>query len=466
MFYLENVSYSYPYASKPALQGVSLQIDAGQLVFCTGASGCGKSTLLRILNGLIPHYLKGNLQGRVEVAGRSGQNAAKIAEQVGSLFQDPERQFFALTVQDEIAFALQWRNWQPKAIALAVEESAERLGIKHLLKEHIFALSEGQKQKVALASLLAAKPKALLLDEPSANLDPEGAMDLAKTLTDLKNQGLAILVVDHRLAWIAKSVDLAIVLNEGQVCARGSFNIFDDEAFCQKNGLRSPKFVDSRHSLPVQAKQACESIFGCKDISFGYKKGRNVFENLSLDFYPQEIVALIGKNGVGKTSLARVLTGLEAHRTGFIHTAQQKINRKKLPLYAQVVLQNAGHQLRMHTVFAELDDAARQIIKDKQQREQRINEILALYGLETLAERHPQSLSGGEKQRLAVACAFIRQPKILILDEPTSGLDGRNMQRMAKSIEIAANEGAAVIIITHDLELMNHVCLYKIELAG
>ena len=466
MLHLDDVSYSYPHSEKLAVQGVSLRVEPGALVLCTGQSGCGKSTVIRIANGLAPHYLKGALHGSASVGGTCTRTRAPadLALSVGSLFQEPERQFFALTVGDEIAFSLQWRGWPSATVAKAVEASAERMGIRHLLPQTIFGLSEGQKQKVALASLLAARPKALLLDEPSANLDPESTADLADTLLHLKSEGIAILVVDHRLSWLRGAADSVHVLHEGRTVAQGDFSLLDDAELRERYGLRAATVPDPRDVLPVKAWQADSTFFGCEGLSFAYPRGKSVFANVSLGFTPGEVVALVGGNGAGKTTLARLFTGLEKSAGGFVAVKGKPVSAKHLPRHAQVVLQNAGHQLRMRSVHSELDDAAAGIFRDKQNRAEKVTATLERYGLSALAGRHPQSLSGGEKQRLAVAAATIRDPEVLILDEPTSGLDGKNMRRMARSIQQAAGDGAAIIVITHDLELMAAACTRKVVL--
>lgn len=412
--------------------------------------------------------MQGILQGQACVGKHSTheESPAFLAQTVGSLFQEPERQFFALNVGDEIAFALQWRGWSLPQIAEAVEESAARLGITPLLERSVFELSEGQKQKVALAALLAARPRALLLDEPSANLDPEATADLAHTLDGLKKEGLAIMVVDHRLGWLRATADSVLVLHGGQTVAHGDFSLLDDASLRERYGLRNATTHNPADSLPVQEAGTTASFFGCRDLSFSYRGSSSVLENVSLNFSPGDIVALTGKNGTGKTTLARLFTGLEKPGSGAVIVCDIAIPAKKLPRHVQVVLQNAGYQLRMRSVAAELDDAAVSLVPDKRIRALKVAHTLARYGLEALAERHPQSLSGGEKQRLAVACATIRSPDILILDEPTSGLDGKNMRHMAESIRQAAASGAVVIVITHDLELMAEVCTSKIVLTG
>lgn len=466
MIHLQNVTYTYPHAQQTALQDISLTVEPGQLVLCTGPSGCGKSTLINIINGLIPHYLQGTLEGEVTVDRVPTRQSTpdELASRVGTLFQNPDRQFFALTVADEMAVALQWRGWSPEKTNEAVMEAAERMGIISLLGQTIFGLSDGQKQKVAIASLLATKPAALVLDEPSANLDPESTLELAQILISLKNDGLAIFVVDHRLAWLRNIADTLLVLQESKNIRQVEFSTLDDDHFRISHGLRAARVEDGRDNLvEMDIPSPEENIFGCQNLHFGYTKEFTIFSGAAFAFRAGEIIALIGKNGVGKTTLARLFTGLEKSKFGDFSSKRTPIPTRSLVKYAQVVLQNAGHQLRMRTVGAELADAALSTFTPTGGAAD-VQKCLEEYGLSHLKDRHPQSLSGGEKQRLAIACATIRSPAMLILDEPTSGLDGLNMERIAVNVRQAAQNGSAVVVITHDLELMNAVCTKKLTL--
>ena len=465
MLRFSSVTYTYPHADRPAARNISFGLAPGQAMLCTGRSGCGKSTLVRLANGLAPHYLRGVLHGEVTVAGTSTLRVspAELAQSVGTLFQDPERQFFALTVGDELRLGLEWRGWAPERVREAALAAARLLGIEPLLDQSIFGLSEGQKQKVALAALLASRPGLLVLDEPSANLDPESTRELAQTLRMLKKQGIALFVVDHRLSWMREVADSVLVLDEGECVAAGDFSLLEDEALRERHGLRNPVVADGRQGLPDMRPAGNGDFFACRDLSFAYPRCEPVFEDKSVSFAPGGIIALIGDNGVGKTTLARLLTGLERPQKGSVLAGGRPVKPRALSGFAQVVLQNAGHQLRMNTVAAELDDALLPGVKDRDRRAE-VQSRMEQFGIDHLAGRHPQSLSGGEQQRLAVACAAVRRPSMLILDEPTSGLDGENMRRMADSMEQAAAQGACLLVITHDLELMNRVCTEKLVL--
>ena len=475
MILFDNVSYTYANAPAPSVTGISFTVRSGELKVVTGPSGCGKTTLMRLANGLCPQIYKGTVSGSVRVAGldAAATPVAMLSEHVGTLFQDPEEQFFALSVGDEIAFALRSRGIATDKVEELVLSAAERLGISSLLDQDIHALSEGQKQKVGLAGILALGPKALVLDEPSANLDPEATEALAFTLAELKAAGAAILVVDHRLYWLKDVADEVLVMSAGRIVERGSWTMLRNESLRERRGLRKAEITDPRTSLPViRPCSACktddtDAVFSAAGMSFSYDSGKTIFKDVSFSV-PQGITALIGANGTGKTTLARILTGLNKAEGSFA-VQGRPVGREGLMPSAGLVLQNADQQLQMRTVREEVESAfeaglyakrtgfrarlSRPRLTDEDH--QKCACILSDLRLASLADRHPQSLSGGEKQRVVIACALAKDPSILILDEPTSGLDGANMAAIASLLRAEADKGRAVFLITHDLELLS-----------
>lgn len=477
MIRFENVTYSYPFSQKCAVKGINLHVRAGELALVSGMSGCGKTTLMRLANGLCPGYFLGTLQGSVVVDGKniSSMPLKDISRMVGTLFQDPEQQFFALSVEDELAFVHEWRGLPAEKTREKVRSSAKAFGLCSVLHHSIHELSEGQKQKVALASILSQEPRVLVLDEPTANLDPESTAELASRLRALKESGMAILVADHRLYWLKAVADHVFIMKNGEICARGNFSLLKDEGLRTGCGLRSCYVEDMRMSLPdalpntknAPNKSGREHSFRVEGLSFGYSSKKDIFNNVSFSLAPG-VTAIIGENGAGKTTLARLLTGLNKAREGsfFIHGA--KVAQKELLGHVGIVLQNADHQLHMKTVKQELE-VSRELFRLRAGEALAAQafsaaELLAMFGLSSLAGRHPQSLSGGEKQRLVIACAFVSMPSVLILDEPTSGLDGRNMRLIGGALQLLAQRGCCVLVITHDLELMNLCCTHALRL--
>jgi energy-coupling factor transport system ATP-binding protein len=461
MIALDNVSYTYPFASIPAVSGIDLHVQPGEAVLVTGPSGCGKSTLIRLVNGLCPHFYDGRLEGCVRVAGKNttAYRLHEISNQVGTLFQDPEHQFFAMTVAEEIAFVHEWRQTSPRAIRETVRAAAEQFGLTDLLDCSLLHLSEGEKQKVVLASIASCDPRALVLDEPTANLDPESTADLAATIDAFKQAGMAILIVDHRLYWLESVVDRVLIMDRGRIARDGSFSMLNDAAVTSAHGLRKARVDDPRPKLaPARRRKGRLRV---ESLTFAYKNGPSLFRDADLTL-SKGVTALLGQNGSGKTTLARLLTGLSPMDSGRIYLCDQPIQASVLLNRASIVLQNVDHQLHMKTVREELIVSAQSSLPDR--RESSVEEYLDRLGLLHLAERHPQSLSGGEKQRLVIACGMIKQPEVLILDEPTSGLDGRNLNLVVALVRRAAEQGACVVLISHDLELIGAACDHGLRL--
>lgn len=472
MIKFDNVSYRYPFQKTWAVKNLDLEVLPGKVLLVTGVSGCGKTTLMRLANGLCPHYYAGEILGHVTVFGEDSQktSVSAISDKVGTLFQDPEDQFFALNVKDEMGFALKVSGTAPSVVNERIEQVSQRLSIENLLSHSISALSEGQKQRVTLGEILVSEPQALILDEPSANLDPEATDRLAQELLRLKQAGFAILVVDHRLHWLSHVADEVIVMQHGEIKERGPFAILEDAGMRKRYGLREARVEDVRNTLPE--KHVPSPILKTADLTFDYEKANHhsklakfkklfkgnskntndiLLKNIHFEV-GSGITALIGENGSGKTTLARLITGLNVG-TGALYLNGQQTSANQLLKHTGLVLQNADHQLQMQSVREEIH-ACLFAAGQSQSSEETIDVLLKTFSLEELADRHPQSLSGGQKQRLVIACAMAKNPDILILDEPTSGLDGANMKRVADALKEQANRGKAVLLITHDLELL------------
>lgn len=451
MITLKNVSYTYPHQEQPALQNISLHVEQGELLLLTGGSGCGKSTLGRIINGLIPSFFAGTLEGEIWIDGKECRQHTfhDLTGIVGSLFQDPEQQFLSTTVNDELRTALEWRGYSSEQIDAALDPVIDRLGLRHKLSDSLFTLSEGEKQKVVLASVLALKPRILVLDEPSANLDPAAIAELCSILLELKREGMTIVVFDHRLYWLETLADHMGILENGRLEQSGVFR--DLETHRERFGLRSSR--PSEIQVPLLEKIEDAKGLSIEQLSFSYPGKDPLFEELNVLFPCGKVVALCGTNGCGKTTLARVATGLKKPKTGHVCLNKKPLAGRALLRHAGFVLQNTELQLYMRSVEEELESAAHAIGNSVE-----VDEVLHRFRLSETRERHPQSLSGGQRQRLVIACALLKNPAVLILDEPTSGLDGHNMQLLAKQMRAAAERGAAVLLITHDHELINECC--------
>ena len=455
MIALQRVSYTYPFHSQAAVTDVSFSIAPGEAVLVTGPSGCGKSTIVRLINGLCPHFFKGRLKGRVCVNAmdNADRRLSEISRDIGSLFQDPEHQFFATNVEDEIAFVHEWQDNTPETIREKVIAATSQFELTSLLSQSIHTLSEGQKQKVALAGIISMAPRALVMDEPTANLDPESTLNLAQTIHALKQSGMAIVIVDHRLYWLESVVDSVIVMDRGKIAVNGNFAMLYDRSLQDQFGLRQAQVADVRPRLKNTPNG--NTKIRVENLCFGYGHQPDLFRNVNFSLSPG-VTGLFGKNGTGKTTLARLLTGLATMRSGQFFVGDEAVTARQLLARSRIVLQNTDHQLHMKSVSDEvklsINGSRTKSLKDL------IEATLLRFGLAKLTDRHPQSLSGGEKQRLVIACALVKNPEILILDEPTSGLDGGNMRIISDCMRMAADNGACVLLISHDLELIHLNC--------
>ena len=488
MITAENLSYRYPFCDAPSLTNVSFTLEKGEAMLVTGASGCGKSTLLRTLNGLIPNHFKGRLEGRLKVLDLEFPSPLEeVSRRVGTVLQNPEEQIMATTVQEEVALALEWQCVPQDEIRRRVGVALESFDLTRLAARSVFNLSSGERQKCVLAAIMASGADVVVMDEPTANLSPEATEDLAKLCLTLKSHGVTLVIVDHRLYWLRGVLDKLLVLKDGKVTLNlarlenlGKPDPLDrlaahpDFATC---GLRSvnvsrPQLPDVHEATSVPLPHtaaprgsgtlaASSPAVTIHNLSFRYsKKAEWIYRDFSAVIPQGAITALVGANGAGKTTLARLLCGLLKPTSGEIAFATPGGGAARPPRARReqtaFVMQQMDIQLYMRTVEDELLFSAPRRL-DKATRHADATHWLEVFGLTHLKDRHPHSLSGGEKQRLVVACALMKRPTLMILDEPTSGLDGNNMRIIARELKAYTAQGGAALLITHDLELLSLV---------
>lgn len=473
---IDVASLSFSYVSEltgdrvEALKDVDLSADAGSLTLVCGASGCGKSTLMKALTGLVPQMTPGELDGVVRINGRNLADVAltDVGHLCSSVFQNPRTQFFCDTVAEELAFCGENYGRERATLRQQSERAAKLMGISHLLERKLTTLSGGQLQKVALACALASGAPVLLADEPTSNLDPAAISEVRAALKVLKEQGLTIVVVEHRLHFLRDLADQVLLMEGGMVTRRWSGAEFFSMGQAQRRSLGLRTLVDpgppetwvGQGQAGRQEKQAGQGQAGCQEnreaaanpvrlscrgLSFAYGASP-VFEGLDADFPAGQITCIAGANGVGKTTLVRVLCGLAAPSSGTISLDGVPASRKTRRSACALVMQDTGRQLFSDTLAGELTIGASHA--SGQSGEQ----LLADFDLANLGERHPLSLSGGQKQRLVIAAARATGRPIVILDEPTSGVDARHLDSITATLRRIADEGAAVVVVTHDGE--------------
>ncbi|MGF1728650.1 ABC transporter ATP-binding protein [Photobacterium kasasachensis] len=450
---LRNVSVRYEHhdTSCWSLKNIDLQIAKGEVVLFCGASGCGKSTLLRLANGLIPHYFDADVEGSIQMQGKALEhfNLALMARQVGSVFQNPSSQFFATTIEDELAFALVNQGYPVASINQRLAEVAEQFSLQAQLPQSIFDLSSGQQQKLACASASMLNPDVYVLDEPSANLDAEGIAMLRATIQQWRAQGKTILVAEHRLYYLNGLVDRVVHMAEGQiletVTGKQFFSRSGDSLKLQ--GLRPAHFTDLCCSTSTTSKLA--DSYQLSPIQLG--KNRQTWLDMpSLSLPKGQVTTIIGANGAGKSSLMKVLAGQQRDKV-MLSDNQTQWHWRARRRHSFFVSQHVHQQLIADSVLEEIQ------LSMPEPAEHGAREWLQQVGLEELADKHPLALSRGQQQRLALLTALASERELLLLDEPTSGLDWRNMAALAELIRKACHCNRTVVVISHDPEFITRV---------
>ena len=464
MILLKDVSYAWE-DGRTALKNINLEIKKGEFVLISGKSGSGKSTLGSVMNGLIPHYYKGKMQGEAFVSGKDISKLLlhEIGHIVGTVFQDPRSQFFTTTTDEEIAFGLQTICKSRDEIKQRVEEVYAELDTPELKGKSVFELSSGQKQKIAIASIYAMNPKVLILDEPSANLDMKATLVLFLILEKLKKKGTTVVLIEHRLYYVKSLFDRFLLMKDGEIAQDLSREevIHLERAFWDENGLRTLELEEYRISEKKDLYQLNDESISGKGLKFCYpsaskvgnKQKKYILNHLDFNMECGKAIGLIGLNGTGKTTFARVISGLEKIKEGTIWAGKDKsLNHKDLMDMSYFVFQDSDYQLFSESVIDEMLLGIPS--KDKKENTQKAKSILNVLGLDKYIDKHPFVLSRGEKQRLTIACGMMKQAKVFIYDEPTSGCDKDSMLSVAKLIEEQLKNGTTVLVISHDFEFL------------
>ncbi len=458
MIDIKDVSFSYGGKDGKALNQVSLHISKGECVLLVGLSGCGKTTLTRLLNGLVPSFYEGKLSGEVLIEGKpvSEYKDGSLSQKVGSVFQNPRSQFFNVDTTGEIAFGCENIGISHEQILERVSKASYDLEMGGLMNRDIFSLSGGEKQLVAIASVYAMNPDIYVMDEPSANLDMEVTERLKKIITLLKRQGKTIIIAEHRIAYLRDLVDRVVYMKNGSIIREYSRKAFwalsDSER--KKMGLRA--VFPERLSIKSPDRICPTEVLLTKNLAVSYSKREPLIASISTTAHAGEVIGIIGRNGQGKSTFAKCVCGLLKEAAGKIIVNGSPLSSKQRAGKIYLVMQEPGYQLFADSVEKELRVSFEH--KKSEADKERAEQLLEQLGLSEKKDRHPLSLSGGEKQRLSVAAVLMQAAHIFFLDEPTSGLDLENMNRVSALLSDLRSEGKTVFVITHDYEFLLNTC--------
>ncbi len=446
---MDNVSFSY--GSDKNLRDINLNVKKGEVVLLCGESGCGKTTVTRFLNGLIPNFFDGEREGNVYLNSEkiSEMPIYEISKHIGSVFQNPKTQFFNVDTTSEIVFGCENLSMDVDEIRKRLDLVVDDFKINHLLDKSIFKLSGGEKQKIACASVSAVNPDILILDEPSSNLDSQSSWDLESIIRNWKNQGKTVIIAEHKLFFLSDVVDRVLFLKNGQITNEWSLEEFK-QANHRDLGLRQLNL----ENIACKRKEYYSSkneFLELKKFKFSYGKTQ-ILDIDDVKIPKNEIIAIIGKNGAGKSTFANCLCGLKRSCKGELISNRKALKRKDRLKNTYMVMQDVNHQLFTESVLDEV------LLSMDEDDIERAEEILTNLNLIHLKDAHPMALSGGEKQRVAIASAIASGKEILIFDEPTSGLDLKNMMKVSDNLKYLQSIGITSFIITHDYELIMEVC--------
>jgi energy-coupling factor transport system ATP-binding protein len=501
---IDNLTYWYPKTKKPALSGINLKLKKGETLLITGPAGAGKTTLCYCINGLIPHFFGGKMDGRVVVKGMDTKRSSlpTLTYVAGSLFQDPETQLVCPTVYDELCFGAENYGIPPEEIRCRVDQILEWTRLSPYKDRNPHFLSGGEQQACALGAVMTVRPEIYVLDEPTSNLDPYGSIHVLNLILELaRSEKKTMVIVEHKLEELAPLVDYMIVMDEGKIVAEGKpREVFEKESEHMEDlGIKPPQsaLIVSKlrrkglkiDNVPLTLNEAIETfskllrkkksqpdappppsrkvyeglrpIIEVRDLWFTYPvlgsgEGTYVLRGIDLVIYPGEFIALIGQNGSGKTTLAKHFNGLLYPTKGDVLVdgiSTRKWKQHSLAQKVGYVFQNPDHQLCCKTVLEELKFGPRNVNIPEKEIEKRVNEVIERLDLVDIVKEDPFSLSKGERQRVAVGSILTMKPDVLVVDEPTTGQDFRGSKYLMEVMLSLNKEGKTIVVITHDMNI-------------
>ena len=512
---MQNVEYAYPGSEEPVLENISLNIEGGKFTVIMGKTGAGKTTLALLANGIIPQLMEGKLKGKVVSTGMdlSLYRIQTIVKNVGLVLQDPETQIFGRIVEEDIAFGPRNYLVPRKEIYERIDMALERVRLNGYQKRATSQLSGGEKQRLAIAGILAMNPSVIILDEPTSELDPLGREEIYKTIQDLQREkDMTVVAVEHSSQEISEKADEIVMLNDRKIVWQGKpSDFFRDLDLVNGNGIKPipvsslgwalcQKGYIEKNQIPLNMDDAfslISSLLGskllandssaeplhdenplivAKGLSFQYENGNSALSGVDLTIYKGDFVALIGQNGAGKTTLAKHFNSIHKPSSGIVRVCGKdtaKEDPSSLSAHVGYVFQNPDHQIFCTTVYKELEFGLKNKGMSADEIDARIQEVAELLGIKEVLSEHPFSLGKGERQKLAVASILALKPEILVIDEPTTGQDWAGIQGMMALIDKLHKSGTTIVMITHDMDIVARyakravvLCKGKVKLDG
>ncbi|MGF1603318.1 MAG: ABC transporter ATP-binding protein [Thermosynechococcaceae cyanobacterium] len=492
---LKNVYYLYPKSTTPVLQDISLEIYKGEFLGIIGPTGAGKSTLCLALNGIVPQFYGGRFFGHISITGKDTLSypISDLAQHVATVFEDPEIQLTATSVENEIAFALENLRVPAAEIRARIPRVLEAVRLSGTEEKHPQDLSGGQKQRLAIASALALQPDLLILDEPTSQLDPVGTEDIFATVKHLNQTlGITVVMVSHAAEEMATYADRLALLADGRLQATGTpSEIYGQFIPLQTLGLRPPQVTQTMAqindpalpNMPVTLSEGLKALeeltqrrdlspapkteqlsprcdqpqISVRNLSHTYADGTQALTDVSLDIFPGDYLLIAGQNGAGKSTLVKHFLNLLKPTSGTVMLGQQPTTQLKMSELARrigYVAQNPDNQIFNSTVEKEVTYALRNLGYDAGTIQQRANDSLAAMNLLAERQAHPLSLPKGDRARIVIAAILAMEPEIIILDEPTIGQDDRGANAILEVSQQLHEMGKTLIVITHHLHLM------------
>lgn len=491
-----NFSFRYASQDKPTLKNINLRIEQGEKIVIIGPSGSGKSTLGQCLNGLIPHTIKGEVEGQLFIneCDVADWKIEQYTENVGTVLQDTDSQFVGLTVGEDIAFALENQMISKSEMYPVVRDVAKMVDLTALLKKSPYDLSGGQKQRVSLGGILVDNVDILLFDEPLASLDPKTGKATIEIIDELhKNRGKTVIIIEHRLEDVLhRSIDRVILMDQGEIVADTTPDKLLQTSLLVEHGIREPLYISALKSSgfdisqephisqlssldnqkialsmnqwfvntdsDVLVESKTEALLNIDNLTYSYDGDVNALDNISFNVNKGEFVSILGKNGSGKSTITKLIMGVLQPDLGSISLNGQDLSQLSIFERSQkvgVVLQNPNHMISHHMIFDEIAFGLVNSGLSEAEIESKVTKALDLCGLRRFRHWPIDALSYGQKKRVTIASILVLEPELLILDEPTAGQDYRNYTSMLHFInELNQTLGLTVIIISHDMHLV------------